>query len=208
MNRVFLRSVQFLTIVFWWLALVPAFSVSSWCASTASLLLLCAVTAYFFKLRLFAVLFYIPSVLLPLWFTKGMWIMPAAVYGLCLTFLIFFLMLEHPENTPKFEHTEQYLRMPPRLYIFMAVWLSGLILFSFFQTENTPIIFLIWSCLMLFSGSRESRLFINREWFGYMTRRNIFVSQKKWKIRFFISGIAVILWIAVCCGISKLAPFL
>ncbi|MBQ9396677.1 MAG: hypothetical protein IJU23_14325 [Proteobacteria bacterium] len=205
MSRVASHAVQFLTIVYWWLAVVPAISVSPLCASIAAVLLGCGIVAYFFKLRFFAVLFYIPSVVLPLWITLGMWLLPAALFGLCFPPLIAFILLAPPTETPKFVPTEQRLRLPLRVYILLAVWLVGLLLFAFFPTENTPILFLAWTCAMLFSASREWGLFTNREWYGYKTRRDIFVSSRKWKMRFVLSALGIVAWVVLCYCILRLS---
>ena len=198
MSRVISHAAQFLTIVYWWLAVVPAISISPLCASIAAILLALSVVAYFFDLRWFAVLFYIPSVALPRWISIGGWLLPAAFSGLCFPLIIAFLLFAPPKDTPKFEPIQSRMRLPVRVYILLAIWLIGLLLFALFPTENTPILLLAWTCLMLFSASREWGLFTNREWYGYKTRRNIFVSSRKWKMRFILSGIVFVAWIVVC----------
>lgn len=196
----------FLAVGLWWICCVPGLTAhESIYIISAAVSLAAGCALYFRRFRTFSLLLYYAALFVILWMTRGLWIFPPSAFGLILAAVLFFLIRlgQEPTVLDTIHEEKQQIQTTDavRSLILLSTWLAGLIMIGLFQTSYSVILFMAWSWLMLILGQQQWNHCMNAEWYGYKTRRSIFIPRSSWTARFVRLGIFGIcsIFIALIC---------
>ena len=199
----------------WWLAFPPALALLHLTYAVIVCLLpaaaLCMLKTRIKPLRIGAYLLYMAGLLGMLAITYGNWLLPPMIWGGVLVMGMFAMILcdKWPKNAnhaPDDNNSDSFhtlsasellfnIKFPfKRHVIFYIIWGIGGVGIAIQNTDWGPVMLMVWSIVMLLLGYYSIWPFaILPEWIGYQGRREAFVSVSRWRMRFIVIGILMIL---------------
>lgn len=131
-------------------------------------------------------------------FNQNRWILPPILMGCVYLFLCITLCFLRTKSTTPHTHPlpEPPHKLPILFYLlgFFGTWAVGLLVTALIPSVHAPIILMFWTCLMFILFNEVSALSSNALWVGYKTRRECFVSKRRWQFRFMIAVLLIVLW--------------
>ncbi|GEM_PF-5007006 len=196
-------TIRFLMgICLWWLFVSPVFYgiLSLPFLAASSIALLAWIVGHVLKkaAKILDFVFF-AAILAMILFNQNKWLLSPILMGCIYGFSCAIICFLKKKNTQHhtYTRTDRPPQMPILLYLlgFFGIWAIGLLTTAVIPSAHAPIILMFWTCLMFVLFNEISMLATNALWVGYKTRRECFVSKRKWRIRFIIAASLLILWL-------------